>query len=468
VDGSEDGIYFEGTAITLTATPDEESSFAGYFEDGDLVSSAPIYDFLLLRDTALVAIFKLDNYKATYSHIFKQADFVISGGKTKNINGLVWSYSAFSYLGGSGLGVQIGSKNNPQTNEWSLSAAFPASVTVESYAIEVCTASSGVAHCSISFGDYVRTEDLNNQTNLLTIEESGLSSPSSAFRLSLVSEARAIYFNSLAFSVSVPAEVDFPICGDEIAASPVTPGQNGIPAISYPLADGNDYYAGIDLNEEGEGLLAELRPLVSTMTKRAYGDAKYMLQYTDENPAKPGYDYGMWDGDDILATWDSGASWNREHVWCCAQMKLNGIDPRPGESDKNQATDLHNLRVACQMANGFHGDKFFDEENTSTTMYPNIVSGLNGHHAYVGDFRGDVARILFYMSVRYEGLTLDDALDGSDETSMGKLSSLLRWNEEDPVDAFERQRNDRVYEYQGNRNPFIDHPELAGKLWQAA
>lgn len=115
-----------------------------------------------------------------------------------------------------------------------------------------------------------------------------------------------------------------------------------------------------------------------------------------------------------------------------------------------------------------NGDKFFDTTTTATTLFPNITSGLNGHHAYTGDFRGDVARILFYMAVRYEGLVLNDALDVSDDVSMGKLSTLLEWNDEDPVDAFERQRNNRIYGYQGNRNPFIDYPALAKQLWAVA
>lgn len=48
---------------------------------------------------------------------------------------------------------------------------------------------------------------------------------------------------------------------------------------------------------------------------------------------------------------------------------------------------------------------------------------------------------------------------------MGDLSLLLKWAKEDPVDEFERQRNSRIYEYQGNRNPFIDHPEIIDKLY---
>ncbi|MFA6890165.1 MAG: endonuclease, partial [Bacilli bacterium] len=49
---------------------------------------------------------------------------------------------------------------------------------------------------------------------------------------------------------------------------------------------------------------------------------------------------------------------------------------------------------------------------------------------------------------------------------LGKLSTLLTWNQLDPVDDFERNRNDVIYGYQGNRNPFVDHPEFADMIWE--
>lgn len=464
VSGTPAGSYEEGTAIALSAAPDDGYSFEGYYENDGLLSSSMDYGFLLESNRSLVAVFKESNYEGTFSHTFKQGDFTKAGGTTATINGLAWAYSAFAYLGGATQGVQIGSANSPQTTAWTLSASFPDGIVVESYAFELCTAKSGVASYTVAFGDHSKTGDFSTTTQTI-YSESGLSVLSPSFSLTLTAAAKAIYFNSLTFTVSVPPEIDFAVYADDTSAAPVTPGVKGIPTPNYPASTPEAYYSGLDLTLTGEALVGELRAKVSAMTETSYGDAKTMLQYTDEDPRKTGYDYGMWDGDDILAAWDSGASWNREHVWCCAQLQLEGVNPRPGDSDKSQATDLHNLRVACPLSNGYHGDKFFDETNTSTTLYPNIASGLNGHHAYSGDFRGDVARILFYMDVRYEGLVLDDALDGSDTVAMGKLSALLAWNEEDPVDAFETQRNDRIYGYQGNRNPFIDHPELADQIW---
>ena len=172
----------------------------------------------------------------------------------------------------------------------------------------------------------------------------------------------------------------------------------------------------------------------------------------------------MYDGDNIVAEWMAGSTWNREHVWPCAKMALED-EIRPSGSTRNHASDLHNLRAACPTVNGYHSDKFYSNTNTSTTMFPNVTSGIDGKHAFTGDFRGDVARIMFYMYTRYEGLELTDNLTSADNTSMGELSLFIEWNQLDPVDNFEIQRNDRIYCYQGNRNPFIDYPNLVDNLF---
>ena len=76
------------------------------------------------------------------------------------------------------------------------------------------------------------------------------------------------------------------------------------------------------------------------------------------------------------------------------------------------------------------------------------------------------------MAVRYEGedgeldLELNNLTSNTTAPYMGKLSTLLLWNSEDPVDDFERNRNDVIYtKYQHNRNPFIDHSEWANLIF---
>ncbi|MFW6298845.1 MAG: endonuclease, partial [Bacillota bacterium] len=71
------------------------------------------------------------------------------------------------------------------------------------------------------------------------------------------------------------------------------------------------------------------------------------------------------------------------------------------------------------------------------------------------------ARMLFYMDVMYDDLTLVDGAPGDGAYEMGDLDSLLEWHVTDDVSGFEERRNDVIASYQDNRNPFIDHPHLA-------
>ena len=87
--------------------------------------------------------------------------------------------------------------------------------------------------------------------------------------------------------------------------------------------------------------------------------------------------------------------------------------------------------------------------------------------------KGDVARAMFYMAVRYEGGSGEPDLELTDDigeittsrSKMGRLTTLLDWHTIDPVSAEERLRNDKVFSIQGNRNPFVDHPEWVDGIW---
>ena len=156
------------------------------------------------------------------------------------------------------------------------------------------------------------------------------------------------------------------------------------------------------------------------------------------------------------------SSFNKEHIWA----QSHGIDERaPGYSD------LHHIRASDSTMNSKRGNLDFDncQGKSGATEY-------NGCH-YTStaweppdSAKGDVARAMLYMDVRYENkynskydLELVDTIPTSTTgNQFGKLSTLLAWNELDPVDAFETNRNELIYTtYQGNRNPFIDHPDWA-------
>lgn len=399
-----------------------------------------------------------------FSHKFERNDFTQAGGEY-DINGCHWIVDPFTFYGAGADGIQIGSKNNPQKTPWTMKTSFDEEVTLLSYSLMLKNANGGGGTINISASTY-NDNHVFSTTTLTEFGDVEINQTITDFSLTLQSTgSAAIYLYSLSFSIETAYDSKLEITEDIYNPVPVEPGKNGIPNINYQPTTLEEYYIGIDFNKDGSTLLIDLRNKISNMTKTSYSDAKTMLLYADENPKTPGYLYGLYDGDDIKPIWDSGSSWNREHVWACSQMNLTGT-VRPDESTRNHTSDLHNLRVACTAGNGFHGNKFYDETNSNLALYPNLThDDIGGVHKFVGDHRGDVARILFYMYTRYEGLVLDDLLDPTNDVSMGKLSVLIKWHELDPVDEFEVQRNNRIYAYQGNRNPYIDHPELVNKIF---
>jgi endonuclease I len=179
--------------------------------------------------------------------------------------------------------------------------------------------------------------------------------------------------------------------------------------------------------------------------------------------------------------------YNREHTW------PNSYGFPDDGWDNDAYTDCHQLMLCDISYNSYRGSNIFDDCEGGCTSYPTDVhDGLSGVNYRadaspigiweVWDHRkGDIARAMFYMDVRYEGdasaepdliLTDDPFLILASQTGnnepvayMGLLTTLLAWHEADPVDDKERLRNDVVYGYQGNRNPFIDHPEWVDLLF---
>ncbi|GMH95316.1 hypothetical protein TL16_g13127 [Triparma laevis f. inornata] len=166
--------------------------------------------------------------------------------------------------------------------------------------------------------------------------------------------------------------------------------------------------------------------------------------------------------------------WNREHLW----PKSYGV----GYSGSD-FTDVHHLRPADWGVNAARGNKQFSacwdsNECTIPANYEAATDTSSDSERWMPPVavRGDIARAMFYMAVRYDGdddpdlkdLVLSDC-PSKDGAKLGYLSELLRWHEADPVDSAEIARNSKVCEdYQGNRNPFVDHPEYVSGIFGAA
>ena len=184
--------------------------------------------------------------------------------------------------------------------------------------------------------------------------------------------------------------------------------------------------------------------LVSKQTKiTSYDDAKVLMAYTDcqENDITKLSTY--YSGATVSSTWDSGTTYNREHVW----PNSKGLEG----SDEN---DIMMLRPEQSSQNSSRGNKAYGE--SAEFFYPNLSSSY--------DVRGDIARNILQHFLRWGNTQY---LWGS-EGVMENAEILLKWIEEDPVDTWEMGRNDSVQTITGVRNVFVDYPELAFLLFNEA
>ncbi len=244
-----------------------------------------------------------------------------------------------------------------------------------------------------------------------------------------------------------------------------------IPTIQ-PIYDPVSYYA-MAQGLAGDNLKAALNTIVRGHQSYSYTPCTWeMLKQADEDPNNPNNVIALYSQRSIpKADQDQGGNtpdyWNREHVW----PKSHGF---PSKS-QHAYTDGHMLRPADKSINSDRSDKDFAEGGSA-----NSECSLCSETSYTWEppdlVKGDIARIMFYMVVRYEGsdssgvpdLELVDALTSSGEARMGKLCELLQWHLDDPVTSREISRNDIIFSWQGNRNPFIDHPEYALPIWGPA
>lgn len=242
-------------------------------------------------------------------------------------------------------------------------------------------------------------------------------------------------------------------------------------AMAYAQAPSGYYSSANGLT--GESLKAALNDIIDGHTEYSYSDLWDLLKETDKDPNNSNNVIGIYSrfSMDADEEYDGGSGWNREHVWAKSRGDF-GTSNGPG-------TDLHHIRAEDVTTNSARGNLAFDDGGSTYVDSGGNYSGTTPAKSdsdswYPGDeVRGDVARMIFYMAVRYEGengevdleLT-EDILSTSDKQPYhGVLSALLAWNELDPVSSVEMTRNNTIYSYQGNRNPFIDNPDYADAIW---
>lgn len=239
-----------------------------------------------------------------------------------------------------------------------------------------------------------------------------------------------------------------------------------------------DYYAAA-INAVRSGFTAgEIKSAINSIISDghkvlSYSEVWTALTETDEDPLNADNVILLYKGTSIAKALNGSAeqssdpdNWNREHVW----PNSHGF----GDQQFEAYTDIHHLRPTDISVNASRGNLDFDNSDGPLAEAPN--NRIDGDSFEPrNEVKGDVARMMFYMDTRYVGtdtftpaLEVVDRLTTAGEPALGRLCRMIEWSNTDPVDSTEQARNDRIYEYQGNRNPYIDHPEWIALLYQSA
>jgi hypothetical protein len=221
--------------------------------------------------------------------------------------------------------------------------------------------------------------------------------------------------------------------------------------------------AGDDLRQALQDIIADQ----NIVRIHSYADVIDILKAADQNPensnevwlvyteqGKPKLDF---------QTGSSGVGkWNREHTYPRSRGGFNSIEDDDitdgidvfwitnADSLRHGNSDAHALRAVDASENSSRGNQHYGQ--------------YNGPTGTLGGFKGDVARGVLYMEIRFNGLTIENGFPDV-VGQMGDLQTILDWHRNDVPDDFEMNRNNVVYEWQRNRNPFIDLPDLVEYIW---
>lgn len=244
----------------------------------------------------------------------------------------------------------------------------------------------------------------------------------------------------------------------------------------------SNYYAAVTPAVEANPALlrSTLHDIIDNHNAGSYSQAWTILSFADEDPTDSSKVRMVYSNESL--TWQGGGqqAYNREHTWPKSYgFSSSGLTPH---------NDTHHLMLSNKDYNSRRGNLYFDDCTSQFCSNSGLTTVLNhgvggpgednvrdGNVFQVWNFRkGDIARAMFYMDVRYSGdiggepdliLTDNTSLIDGGSTYMGKLTTLCEWHYADPVDTIEQQRNEVIFSYQENRNPFIDHPEWAAKVF---
>jgi hypothetical protein len=228
--------------------------------------------------------------------------------------------------------------------------------------------------------------------------------------------------------------------------------------------DSLDGLADLELRQALQDIIAE-EGVVRTQT---YADIIDILKEADQNPENSNQVWLVYTEQgrpklDFQTGSVSTGKWNREHTYPRSRGNFFDIEEdeiadgrdifwnTTADSLRHGNSDAHALRAVDGPENSSRGNQHYGQ--------------YIGPTATQGSFYGDVARSVLYMAIRYNGLQVVDGFPEGTVGELGDLATLLEWHRNDPPDDFEMNRNNVVYTWQFNRNPFIDQPDLVEYIW---
>ncbi|WP_461589533.1 endonuclease [Winogradskyella sp.] len=246
--------------------------------------------------------------------------------------------------------------------------------------------------------------------------------------------------------------------------TPINP-TNGLVQGTQP----NEYYDSLDglsdiaLRQALENLIAD----PNVVRAQTYADVIDILLEADQNPENSNQVWLVYSEEgraklDIQSGSSNTGKWNREHTFPRSRGGFNDIeaDEFANGIDNFWTTEVDSLRHANSDAHAIRAADALENSSRGNQHYGQYV----GPSGTLGSFRGDVARSVLFLEIRYNGLEIVDGFP-STTGQLGDLTTLLDWHRNDPPDDYEMNRNNVVYNWQKNRNPFIDHPLLVEYIW---
>lgn len=228
----------------------------------------------------------------------------------------------------------------------------------------------------------------------------------------------------------------------------------------------------------GEDMRQALHDIIDDHNSQSYDDIwnhfmetdrksndKVWDMYSDVPGGTPPYEYDFII-DQCGSYQQEGDCYNREHSW--PKSWFNEGYP--------MNTDLFHIIPSDGYVNGkrsYHpygetSEPYWNSQNGSELGSSSFSSMSGTVFEPIDAYKGDLARVYLYMATRYynedDNWHSNELVDGSDLTLVG-TALLLKWHQQDPVSEKELVRNNAIYDIQGNRNPFVDHPEFAQDVW---